>query len=116
MSTNTFFNEIDVVMNRVNLGKVTAQQLDEAVNLGCKKTINEMSEDILKIIVEQAVMRELDFKQLVRQQDIGKKNMITVDAFLDIVLNRLKVPSLVKNDVMFLAKKYIRALANNVCY
>lgn len=103
-------------MNRVALGKVTASQLDEAANLGCKKTINEMSDDILKVIVDQAISRDHDFKQLVRQQDIGKNHMISVDAFVDIVLNRLKVPSLVKNDVVFLAKKYIRALANSVCY
>jgi len=48
--TNNFFNQIDLMVNKVALGKVTATQLDEAVNLGCKRTINEMSEEILKII------------------------------------------------------------------
>ena len=32
------------------------------------------------------------------------------------MLNKLKVPSLVKNDVLFLAKKYIKALPNSLSY
>ena len=75
-----------------------------------------MSEEVLRVIVEQAIARDHDFKMLVKQQDVAKNHMISVDAFIDIVLNRLKVPTLVKNDVVFLAKKYIRTLPNSVCY
>jgi hypothetical protein len=73
-----------------------------------------MMEDVLRAIVEQAIARDHDFKMLVKQQDVAKNHMISVDAFVDIVLNRLKVTTLVKTDVVFLAKKYIRTLPNSV--
>jgi hypothetical protein len=73
-----------------------------------------MMEDVLRAIVEQAIARDHDFKMLVKQQDVAKNHMISVDAFVDIVLNRLKVTTLVKTDIVFLAKKYIRTLPNSV--
>ena len=65
--TNNFFNQIDIMVNKVASGKVTATQLDEVVNLGCKRTINEMSDEILKIIRDQAISQKQDFKLLVKQ-------------------------------------------------
>lgn len=65
--TNNFFNQIDIMVNKVASGKVTATQLDEVVNLGCKRTINEISDEILKIIRDQAISQKQDFKLLVKQ-------------------------------------------------
>jgi len=39
---------------------------------------------------------------------------MSVDALCDIVLNKMKVPMLSKTDVIFIAKKYIKSLANHV--
>lgn len=42
--------------------------------------------------------------------------MVSVEAFVDVVLNRMKVPTLIKIDVVFLAKKYIMTLPSHLQY
>ena len=46
-------------------GKVSAMELDRAACLGCKRTIPEMHDEVLRQIVQESQKRYLDFKSLV---------------------------------------------------
>jgi hypothetical protein len=89
-------------------------ELDRAVCLGCKKTIPEMHEDILRQIVQEAQRRNLDFKSLIQSADVGRSLVIGIDSLVKIVLNQMKVGALIQPDVVFLAKKYLVDLPTHI--
>ncbi len=68
---NKVFTAFDSVMNRSQqgMGQITAAQIDEAVNLGCKRTIQEMHNDISKAIVLQALSKNVDLKVTLKKSD-----------------------------------------------
>lgn len=48
--------------------------------------------------------------------DIGKNKIISIESFVEIVLNKMKVPTLLQLDVVFLAKKYLVDLPTHLHY
>lgn len=116
-TTENVFAQLDTRMNEGRrMLSVTPMQIDEAICLACKRPITQMQDDVLKSIAEQAIQRDKDVGQLIKQSDLGNQKLISIDALCDVVLNKMKVPSLDKTDVIFLAKKYMSQLANHVQY
>ena len=114
-SAQEFFAQVDKWAHKGALtGRVSAMELDRAVCLGCKRTIPEMHDEVLRQIVLEAQKRHLDFKSLVTQADIGRSLVISIESLVQIVLNTMKVPALLQPEVVFLAKKYLVDLPTHI--
>lgn len=53
---------------------------------------------------------------MLKETDLGSQQTVSVDALCDVILNKLRVPMLGKTEVIFLARKYIQAMPNQVQY
>lgn len=75
-----------------------------------------MQDEVVRTIVDFCIKQNFDFQAALQQKDFQAKKYISFDELSDVVLNKLRVPSLGKSDVVFLAKRYIHTLPNQVHY
>jgi hypothetical protein len=57
--------------------------------------------------VFESQKRGVDFKGLIREADVARSMLISIESLTQVVPNRLRVPALLQLDVVFLAKKYL---------
>lgn len=75
-----------------------------------------MQDEVVRTIVDFCIKQNFDFTAALHQKDFQAKKYISFDELSDVVLNKLRVPTLGKSDVVFLAKRYIHTLPNQVLY